>query len=73
MTAEGDDPLTKMAISVEQRFGHGFGRVRVHNDASAFASANAISARAYTVGGHIIFGQGYYALQPLIWSPQICS
>ena len=45
---------------MEQRFGHDFSRVRVHADTSAAESAQTLSARAYTVGGDIIFAQGQY-------------
>ncbi len=38
----------------EPRFGHDFGRVRVHADAWAAASARAENALAYTVGSHIV-------------------
>ncbi|MGW0630276.1 eCIS core domain-containing protein [Streptomyces sp. NPDC002758] len=44
----------------EPRFGHDFGAVRVHNDALAQRSAEAVGARAYTVGNHVVFGQGEY-------------
>ncbi len=46
---------------MESRFGHDFGRVRVHDDANAAVSAGAVAARAYTVGNHIVFGAGSYA------------
>jgi hypothetical protein len=39
----------------EPRFGHDFGYVRVHADAKAAESAQAINALAYTVGRHIVF------------------
>lgn len=42
------------------RFGHDFGRVRVHHDAAAGWSAREVAARAYTVGQHIVFGAGQY-------------
>ncbi|GAB4191986.1 MAG: hypothetical protein Tsb002_21310 [Wenzhouxiangellaceae bacterium] len=45
---------------MEQRFGHNFGQVRVHDDAQAASSARGIAAHAYTVGNHIVFGQGQY-------------
>ncbi|MCC6966867.1 MAG: DUF4157 domain-containing protein [Nitrospira sp.] len=45
----------------EPRFGHDFGRVRVHADAGAETSARSINARAYTVGHHIAFGTGRFA------------
>ncbi|HWW60906.1 MAG TPA: DUF4157 domain-containing protein [Thermoanaerobaculia bacterium] len=43
------------------RFGHDFSNVRVHADASAAASARAVSARAYTLGEHVVFGANEYA------------
>lgn len=42
------------------RAGHDFGRVRIHTDAQAAASARAVGALAYTVGEHIVFGAGQY-------------
>ena len=46
---------------MEQRFGHDFGQVRVHTDARAAQSAQAVSANAYTVGHNIVFGVGRFA------------
>jgi hypothetical protein len=43
---------------MEQRFGHDFSRVRVHSGASAAQSAQAVRARAYTVGRDIVFAEG---------------
>jgi hypothetical protein len=40
-------------------FGFDFGRVRVHADARASASARAVGALAYTVGSHVVFGSGH--------------
>jgi hypothetical protein len=45
---------------MEPRFGHDFGKVRVHADARAAESARAIMARAYTLGSHIAFETGQY-------------
>lgn len=45
---------------MEDRFRHNFGAVRVHTDARAAASAEAVQARAYTVGANIVFGSGQY-------------
>lgn len=45
----------------EQRFGQSFSDVRVHTDAKAAESAEAVSAMAYTVGHDIAFGEGRYA------------
>jgi hypothetical protein len=45
---------------MEARFGHDFGRVRVHTDARAAESARAVNAEAYTVGRDVVFGPGWY-------------
>jgi hypothetical protein len=45
---------------MEPRFGHDFGRVRVHMDARAAASARAVNARAYTVGQDVVFAARQY-------------
>ena len=44
-----------------QRFGHDFSRVRIHTDADAARSADALNARAYALGSDIAFGAGMYA------------
>jgi Domain of unknown function (DUF4157) len=44
----------------EARFGRDFSQVRVHADARAANSAQAIRARAYTVNHSIVFGAGEY-------------
>jgi Domain of unknown function (DUF4157) len=46
---------------IETRFGHDFSHVRVHSGREAAEAAGRMSARAYTVGGHIVFGDGEYA------------
>ena len=46
---------------MEPGFGHDFSRVRVHTDARAAASAEAVNALAYTVGNNIVFNSGRYA------------
>jgi hypothetical protein len=45
---------------MEARFGHDFSNVRVHSDSSAARSAQAVNARAYTVGPDVVFGEGQY-------------
>ena len=45
----------------EPRFGHDFSRVRVHTDARAAESAQAVNASAYTVGRNVVFATGQYA------------
>ena len=55
-------PLSEGARTVMQsRFGHDFSRIRVHTDARAADSAQAVNAMAYTVGHHVVFGAGQYA------------
>jgi hypothetical protein len=54
----GLDATTRQAM--EPRFGTGFGSVRVHDGSSAAAFAERFSARAYTVGEHVVFGAGEY-------------
>ena len=44
----------------EGRFGHDFGRVRVHTDAAAAESASAVNASAFTVGHHVVFGRNQF-------------
>jgi hypothetical protein len=45
---------------MEPRFGYDLSRVRVHIDERAAESARAVSARAYTAGTHVVFGDGQY-------------
>lgn len=46
---------------MENRFNHDFSKVRIHTDARANDSTEAVDALAYTVGNHIVFDQGQYA------------
>ncbi len=57
-TAQPLDAATRG--SMEQRFHHGFGDVRVHTDSAAQASAAAEGALAYTAGRDVVFGAGQY-------------
>ncbi|HYK05706.1 MAG TPA: DUF4157 domain-containing protein [Thermoanaerobaculia bacterium] len=60
--ASGGRPLDEgTRADMESRFGHDFGRVRVHDDTRAAESAGAVAARAYTVGDHMVFAPGMYA------------
>ncbi len=45
---------------MQQRLGHDFSHVRIHDDAMAAESAAAVSAHAYTVGHHVVFGAGEF-------------
>jgi hypothetical protein len=53
------DPATR--AFVEPRFGHDFGRIRVHSDDKAAASARSVNALAFASGRHLVFGAGQYA------------
>jgi hypothetical protein len=44
----------------EPRFAADFSQVRVHADTQAAATARAVNARAFTLGRHIVFGNGAY-------------
>jgi hypothetical protein len=44
---------------MESRFGHDFSGVRIHTGADATASAQAVGARAYTVGNDIVVAAGH--------------
>src|SRR5689334_3789093 len=46
---------------MESRFGHDFSQVRVHTDAQAAESAQAVNALAYTVGRDVVFAKDRYA------------
>jgi len=56
------EPLDPAARAFfEPRFGADLGSVRVHSHELARSSARAVNALAYTVGNHIVFGEGQYA------------
>jgi hypothetical protein len=58
----GGEPLPAPVKGLfESRFGHDFGRVRIHADTGADDSAQALDAQAYTKGNHIVFGRDRYA------------
>jgi hypothetical protein len=46
--------------SLEQRFGHDFGKVRIHADERAAESARAVNAKAYAAGNDVVFNRGEY-------------
>lgn len=58
----GGQPLPQsLRAFYEPRFGHDFGRVRVHHDGEAAKSARGLNAQAFTLGNNIVFGKGRYA------------
>lgn len=57
----GGQPLpASVQAYFEARFGYDFSKVRVHIDALGDALANAVNARAFTVGQDMVFGAGRY-------------
>jgi len=55
-------PLADIARQTfEPRFGHDFSQVRIFADNQAARAAEALDARAFTVGSDIVFGAGQYA------------
>ena len=60
----GGQPLPAPVRSFfEPQFGFDFGQVSIHTDSAAATSAQAIQARAYTAGRHVIFGANEYTPQ----------
>ena len=53
------DPETRRYM--ESHIGFDFGKVRVHTDDRAARSARGLGAKAYTLGGHVVFSAGRYA------------
>ncbi len=51
------DPVTRQ--SMESRLGHDFSGVRIHTDQHASEAAEALNAKAYTVGSDIVFRSDY--------------
>lgn len=46
---------------LEPRFGQDFSQVKIHTDELADSSARSVNAWAFTVGNHLVFGDGQYA------------
>jgi len=61
INAPGQPLAPSIRADMEARFGHNFGDVRIHVGGDAAASAEAINAKAYTVGSDIAFASGQYA------------
>jgi hypothetical protein len=60
-SAGGGRPLAgSLTQRLERSFGTPLGDVRVHADEHAAALSRAVSARAFTVGSDIFFGEGEY-------------
>jgi hypothetical protein len=57
----GGQPLSAATRELmENRMGHDFSQVRVHASGRAAAAADAIDARAYTLGQDVVFGRDQY-------------
>ncbi len=57
----GGNPLpSRVRHHMEARLGHNFADVRIHTDRQAAESARAVAAHAFTVGQHVVFGQGEF-------------
>jgi hypothetical protein len=61
LSAPGQQLDARTRAFMEPRFGVDFATVRVHEGTRSAQSARDVSARAYTVGQHIVFGAGEYA------------
>ena len=58
----GNEPMPQpLQRSMESRFSHDFGSVRIHAGDEANQSAQAMGANAYAVGTDIVFAEGQYA------------
>lgn len=60
LRSSGQPLPPSLRASIEPRFGCDFSRVRVHDDSRAAESARALSAQAYTVGPHVVFGANQF-------------
>ncbi|MEO6039425.1 MAG: DUF4157 domain-containing protein, partial [Saprospiraceae bacterium] len=61
LSSAGGQPMDDTTRQfMESRMGQDFSQVRVHTDARAAESAQAIQARAYTSGQDVVFGAGEY-------------
>ena len=59
--SQGSPLDSETRSDMESRLGHDFGDVQVHTDSQASASAKSVQAHAYTVGNHVVFGEGTYS------------
>lgn len=57
----GGQPLSPSSRAFfESRFGHDFSHVRIHTGPAVGELAQAVQAKAFTVGRDVVFGQGHY-------------
>jgi hypothetical protein len=60
MRAPGKPLETSVREDMEPRLRHDFSKVRLHTDARAAESAEALGARAYTIGHTVVFAPGQF-------------
>ena len=61
VVSTGGEPLDRdVKADMESSLGHDFSDVRVHKDSAAHESAEAVQAKAYTVGSHMVFQRDAY-------------
>jgi hypothetical protein len=60
LRSKGQPLDSKTRTLFEERFGHDFGGVRLHADHTAAEASRLLSARAFAVGEHVVFGGGQY-------------
>lgn len=61
LATEGHPLDASTRVFMQPRFGQDFSQVRVHTDAQAAQSAEAVNALAYTAGNHVVFAPRQYA------------
>jgi len=61
LSSSGQPLDSETRALMEPHFGHDFSRVRVHADAKAAESAQAVNALAYTVGNDVAFAPNQYS------------
>lgn len=62
VSSAGGFPLSEAERTFfEHRFGCDFGKVRIHTNTRAATAAQALNARAFTIGHNVVFGAGQYS------------
>lgn len=61
LSSSGRSMSAPLQRDIEQKMGESFGDVRVHTGAKAAEACDAVNARAFTAGNHIVFNSGEYA------------
>lgn len=60
LASPGEPLAADVGQAARARLGFDFSRVRIHADDHAARSADAVAARAYTAGEHVVFAAGQY-------------